>query len=190
MTTTLNRLALDDLFSLVYEDLRRLAGCVLRNDRSARISPTTLVNEVWIKLSASPGVADTSVLHFRRIAGRAMRQVLVDAARRRGAHIHGGGYLHVTLDPSIGSPGLANARDILALDAALEILKSIAPRQVLLVEARFFGGFDCGECAAILGVSEATVMRDWRSARAWLAREIKLSLAGPHHPPVDLHPGA
>jgi RNA polymerase sigma factor (TIGR02999 family) len=170
---------MNELFSLTYEELRRLAGALLRGEGAARLSPTTLVHEAWIKLSPSPHLAQTSALHFRRIAARAMRQVLVDAARRRQTQIRGGGQMQVTFDESVNlGPSIHNARDVLALDAALDRLETFSPRQALLVEARFFGGLDCMEAAALLGVSEATLMRDWRAARAWLAKEVRQSLSG------------
>lgn len=177
-----DRLALDDLFSLTYEDLRRRARGVLRSEKVAHLTPTTLVNECWLKLARSPAVAHTSPLHFRRIAARAMRQVLVEAARKRHAHSRGSGELPITFDESLDllSP-TATARDVLVLDEALDALERIAPRQYLLVEARFFGGLSFEECTALLGVSEATVMRDWRMARAWLAAEVRRSL---HQLPV------
>jgi RNA polymerase sigma-70 factor, ECF subfamily len=165
------RRALDDLFSAAYEELRRLASAVRRNDPSATISPTALVNEAWLKLADSPAVANASPLHFKRIAARAMRQVLVEAARRRKADKRGGGLAVVTLDDSMGP--ISTADDVLGLDAALESLARIAPRQAQMVESRFFGGLDVGETAALLQVSEATVLRDWRAAKAWLARELR-----------------
>jgi RNA polymerase sigma factor (TIGR02999 family) len=145
---------------------------VRRHDPSATLNPTALVHEAWIKLSASPEVAAHSRLHFKRIAARAMRQVLVEAARRRRALKRGGPHAaFVTLDDSV--PGGSTADDVLALDAALDALANLNPRQALMVETRFFGGFDAGETAKLLGVSEATVLRDWRAARAWLAREVR-----------------
>jgi RNA polymerase sigma-70 factor, ECF subfamily len=165
------RHALDELFSAAYEELRRLASAVRRNDPGATISPTGLVNEAWLKLADSPAVANTSPLHFKRIAARAMRQVLVEAARRRNAEKRGGGAAIVTFDDAMGA--LTTADDVLALDAALESLALIAPRQAQMVESRFFGGLDVTETAALLDVSEATVLRDWRAAKAWLARELR-----------------
>lgn len=165
------RRALDDLFSAAYEELRRLAATVRRNDPSATISPTALVNEAWLKLADSPAVARTSPLHFKRIAARAMRQVLVEAARRRNAEKRGGGAPVVTFDDAMSA--VTTADDVLGLDAALEELARIEPRQALMVESRFFGGLDVAETAALLGVSEATVLRDWRAARAWLSRELR-----------------
>jgi RNA polymerase sigma factor (TIGR02999 family) len=165
------RRALDDLFSAAYEELRRLAATVRRNDPSATLSPTALVNEAWLKLADSPAVARTSPLHFKRIAARAMRQVLVEAARRRNAEKRGGGAPVVTFDDAMST--VTTADDVLGLDAALEELARIEPRQALMVESRFFGGLDVAESAELLGVSEATVLRDWRAARAWLSRELR-----------------
>jgi len=169
----MRREALDEVFSLAYEELRRLAASVRRGDPSATLTPTALVNEAWLKLSATPAVAQTSHLHFRRIAARAMRQVLVEAARRRRAQKRGGpDAAFVTFDESLAD-GVDWAADVLGLDEALEGLARLHPRQALLVESRFFGGLDVAETARLLDVSEATVLRDWRAARAWLARELR-----------------
>jgi RNA polymerase sigma factor (TIGR02999 family) len=167
-----DRRALDHLFSVAYEELRRLASGVRHGDPGATLSPTALVNEAWLKLADSPHVASTSPLHFRRIAARAMRQVLIEAARRRHADKRGGDdAVMVTWDDSLGGATCA-ADDVLALDAALDELARIHPRQAMMVESRFFGGLDVSETAELLGVSEATVLRDWRAARAWLAVEL------------------
>jgi RNA polymerase sigma factor (TIGR02999 family) len=171
-----DRRALDDLFSTTYEELRRLAATVRRNDPAATLSPTALVNEAWLKLAGSPSVARTSRIHFKRIAARAMRQVLVEAARRRHANKRGGGddVAVVTFDDSlVDASSAACAEELLALDSALEELARIEPRQAVLVESRFFGGFDIAETAELLQVSESTILRDWRAARAWLAHELR-----------------
>lgn len=169
-----DRRALDSLFSAAYEELRRLAATVRRNDPAATLSPTALVNEAWLKLADSPAVARTSPLHFKRIAARAMRQVLVEAARRRNAEKRGGGAAVVTFDEAMSTlNGVTTASEVLGLDAALEALAQIEPRQALMVESRFFGGLDVAETAELLGVSEATVLRDWRAAKAWLSRELR-----------------
>ena len=169
-----DRRALDDLFSVAYEELRRLAATVRRQDPAATLSPTALVNEAWLKLADSPAVARTSPLHFKRIAARAMRQVLVESARRRNADKRGGGAAVVTFDDAMSAASsLTTADDVLGLDAALEALALIEPRQALMVESRFFGGLDVAETAELLGVSEATVLRDWRAAKAWLSRELR-----------------
>lgn len=167
------RRALDDLFSVTYEELRRLASSVKRGDQSATLSPTALVNEAWLKLANSPRFASTSRLHFKRIAARAMRQVLVEAARRRNAGKRGGpDAVVVPLDDAREGEAWAG-KDLLALDHALDELARIEPRQALMVETRFFGGLDIPETAALLDVSEATILRDWRAAKAWLAHELR-----------------
>lgn len=167
-----DRQALDQLFSIAYEELRRLASSVRRGDPSATLNPTALVNEAWLKLASSPQFASTSPAHFKRIAARAMRQVLVEAARRRHAEKRGGGAdITVTFDAGLQEP--TYSKDLLALDAALDSLAKLSPRQAAVVESRYFGGLDVPETAAMLNVSETTVMRDWRVARAWLARELR-----------------
>lgn len=167
------RRALDDLFSVTYEELRRLASSVKRSDQSVTLTPTALVNEAWLKLANSPRFASTSRLHFKRIAARAMRQVLVEAARRRHAGKRGGpGAVVVPIDDARDGAALAG-QDLLALDRALDQLARLEPRQALMVESRFFGGLDVGETAELLEVSEATILRDWRAAKAWLAQQLR-----------------
>lgn len=172
--TTEQRRALDHLFSVTYEELRRLASSVRRSHPNATLSPTTLVNEAWVKLANSPGFATTSHLHFKRIAARAMRQVLVEAARRRHAQKRGGGegVTVVTFDDSQEETASCG-KELLALDSALQELARIQPRQAMMVESRFFGGLDITETATLLDVSEATILRDWRAAKAWLANELR-----------------
>ena len=169
-----HRKALDHLFSVTYEELRRLASSVRRGDPSATLNPTALVNEAWLKLARSPEVATTSRLHFKRIAARAMRQVLVEAARRRNANKRGGGgELTVTFDDSLGKSATCG-EELIRLDHALDTLAQMNPRQAVMVESRFFGGLDIPETAALLQISEATVLRDWRAAKAWLAHELRV----------------
>jgi len=168
-----DRRALDELFSAVYEELRRLAGAVRRNELGVTLNPTALVNEAWIKLAASPGFAVESQLHFKRIAARAMRQLLVEAARRRLANKRGGdGVQWVTFDEAVHQEAVS-ARELIALDAALDELARAEPRQAEMIERRFFGGHSVAETAESLGISEATLARDWRSAKAWLAQSMR-----------------
>jgi RNA polymerase sigma factor (TIGR02999 family) len=159
---------------VTYEELRRLASSVKRSAPGATLSPTTLVNEAWVKLANSPRFASTSQLHFKRIAARAMRQVLVEAARRRNAQKRGGaeGITVVVFDDSQDEAAECG-KQLLALDTALQELAKIQPRQAMMVESRFFGGLDVTETAALLDVSEATILRDWRAAKAWLANELR-----------------
>ena len=125
----------------------RLASSVRRGDPSATLSPTALVNEAWLKLADSPNVACCSRLHFKRIAARAMRQLLIEAARRRNSLKRGNEFAVVTFDESL-QPAATCARDLLALDAALDELARIEPRQAMMIESRFFGGFDVRETKA------------------------------------------
>ncbi len=165
------RQALDQVFSLAYEELRRSASSIKRGDPSNTLSPTALVNEAWLKLANSPDVASTSPLHFKRIAARAMRQLLVEAARRRNAHKRGGEAIFVSFDDSLdGAPMLEE--NLVALDTALTELSRLEPRQALVVENRFFGGLEVSDLAGS-GVSEATILRDWRAAKAWLGQALR-----------------
>jgi RNA polymerase sigma factor (TIGR02999 family) len=166
------REGLDALFSQAYEELRRLASSVRRGDPSATLSPTVLVHEAWLRLARDGEIAATSELHFKRIAARAMRRVLIEAARARKAAKRGGGEALVTFDESLDATPRA-PDEVLALDAALDQLARLHPRQAAMVESRFFGGLDVSETARLLDVSEATILRDWRAARAWLAIELR-----------------
>ncbi|MGZ8379742.1 MAG: ECF-type sigma factor [Gemmatirosa sp.] len=169
----IDRRALDQLFGAAYDELRHLAASVRRAEPSVTLSPTALVHEAWLKLAGSLPMAPLSPLHFKRIAARAMRQVLVEAARRRRADKRGGAAaVAVTLDEQLGVPAMHDD-EVLALDDALDRLARLDPRQALTVESRFFGGLDVAETAQLLDVSEATILRDWRAARAWLARELR-----------------
>jgi RNA polymerase sigma factor (TIGR02999 family) len=165
--------ARDELFSLVYEELRRLASFVRKNEVNATINSTALVHEAWMKLQGSPHLAATSPTHFKGIATKAMRQILVDEARRRGARKRGGAgeVSFVPVSDSIQETACW-PEELLELDLALEELERFNPRQAQVVESRFFGGMDVSEIAALLGVSESSVERDWRAARAWLASKI------------------
>jgi RNA polymerase sigma factor (TIGR02999 family) len=173
LVSGLTRTDLDHLFSVTYEELRRLAAVVKSNDPSATLNPTALVHEAWLKLANSPRFACDSPLHFKRIAARAMRQLLVESARRRQSQKRGGGQAaSVLFDEAEGLP-VSYDEDVIRLDAALEDLTRLNPRHALMVEIRFFGGMEVGETAQLLAVSEATILRDWRAAKAWLAHELR-----------------
>jgi RNA polymerase sigma-70 factor, ECF subfamily len=174
MTSGTTDQSIDDLFAATYAELRRLAATVKGRDKCVTLSPTALVHEAWIKLSASPEMKAVSQLHFKRMAARAMRQVLIEAARKRNALKRGGagGTLFVATDfPE--APALQVGEELIALDTALDDLARMNARQAMLVESRFFGGLETAEIAELLGVSEATVLRDWRAARAWLAQALR-----------------
>ncbi len=163
---------LDAAFSVAYEELRRLAAGVKKSDPRSTMNPTALVNEAWVKLAAHPGFTWESDLHFKRIAARAMRQLLVESARRRHAQKRSAPL--VTFDERLGTVAAANSEEeFLRLDRAIEELMRLNARQASVVESRFFGGMDVEETARVLGISEATVQRDWRAARAWLQTQLR-----------------
>lgn len=164
--------ALDALFPLVYAELHRAAERALRSERPGHtLQPTALVNEAYLKLVGGGAVPSRNRAHFIGIASRAMRQILVDHARRRQAAKRGGGIRIDTLgaDPADPTSGID---DLVALDDALERLSAVSPRLRQVVELRFFGGLSEAEIAAALEVTTRTVQRDWARARAWLYREM------------------
>jgi RNA polymerase sigma factor (TIGR02999 family) len=162
--------ALDDLFNLAYEELRRIARSIPHSAPNVNVSTQTLIHEAWLKLVNSSKLKLDSKLHFTCVAAKVMRQIVVDIARRRGAFRRAG--LFVTFDEALGV-SVSRNQDVLALDAALEELARMNPRQARTVELRFFGGLDIPEIVAALGVSKSTVDRDWRVAKAWLQAEIR-----------------
>ncbi len=173
-----DRRALDELLPIVYAELRRQAHYQLRGHRpSPTLNTTALVHEAYVKLVDHHEVDWNDRSHFFAVAVRAMRQVIVDYARRRNAAKRGGGRLDLSFDEAYMHPA-AQARDFVALDEALYRLEQIDERQSKIVECRFFGGLTIEETADILGVSPTTVKRDWRTAKAWLYREIRRTHAG------------
>jgi RNA polymerase sigma factor (TIGR02999 family) len=169
--------ALEQLTPLVYSQLRAQARRYLRRERSGvTLESTGLVHELYLRLTRAEHVDWQDRVHFFALSAQLMRRILVDAARARGAAKRGGAVERVE-HPSLDLDQLAasdtNARSICALDDALEELRRIDPRRVQVVEMRFFGGLSVDETAAVLQVSAQTVMRDWRLARAWLAREMR-----------------
>jgi RNA polymerase sigma factor (TIGR02999 family) len=160
-----DRAAVDRLFPLVYEELRRLArGQVHRSFSPPTLNATGLVHEAYLKLAGGGAIHAESRAHFLSIAGRAMRQVLVDRARSRQAKKRGGEWAPTTLMDGHRAVDV-DFTEMLALNEAIERLD---PRQRQIVEARFFAGLEETEIATMLGVSERTVRREWVKARAWL----------------------
>ena len=170
--------AYDRLFPLVYDELRRAAGRALARERAAHtLQATELVHEAYFKLvGGGASIPWQGRAHFIAVASRAIRQVLVDHARRRHAEKRGGGAELITLGDAHGggaeAPLALPAEELLALDDALNRLEALDPRLRAVVEYRFFGGLAEREIAAVLGVTERTVQRDWTKARAWLHKEI------------------
>ena len=160
----------DVVFGLAYDELRRLAHAVRRNRPDATLSTTDLLHEAWFKLQpvAQLGIDDET--HLKRVIARAMRQVLIDGARRHLVRAkHRERQPEVTADMQ-REHELAGA--LVDLDQALASLAAADERAAAVVECRFFGGMDVEETARALGLSTATVKRDWRSARAWLAQAL------------------
>jgi RNA polymerase sigma factor (TIGR02999 family) len=162
----------DQLFSLVYDELKRLARRYLRRERSSHtLQPTALVNEAYIQLSSLKSPQWQNRSHFLGVAALAMRRVLTDYARDRRTAKRGGGRLTISLaaSPLPADPVVWDYDD---LDVALSKLESEAPALCRVVETRFFGGLSIEEAADFLQVSPATVKRQWALARAWLFREM------------------
>ena len=164
--------ALDRLIPLVYDELRRVAGRRLRGESPGHsLQATALVHEVYVRLVDVDRMTLTSRAHFFGVAATLMRQILVDHARRQRADKRGGGMTMVGLGEA--SPAVwTSSVDVLALDEALDALSAIDSRQCRVVELRFFAGLTIDEAAEALGVSPATVEREWAQAKAWLYRQL------------------
>jgi RNA polymerase sigma-70 factor (ECF subfamily) len=161
------------LFPIVYDELRRLAGAALRRERpSHTLQPTALVHEAFLRLVDVKSSRLQDRGHFIAIAARAMRRVLVDHARSRGAVKRGKAEARLSIDDVDVAAADASDMDLVALDQALERLAAIDERQARIVELRFFGGLTVEETAVVIGASDRTVKRDWQMARAWLRREL------------------
>lgn len=168
--------AADELVPLVYTELRRIAASRLRGERAGQtLQPTVLVHEAWMRL-ADQRAGWQNRSHFFALAAQAMRRIVVDRARRRIAAKRGGHAEQVPLDDvayALASP-LPDDR-LLLLDAALDRLAALDPRQARVVELRYFAGLSVIETAEALDVSPATVKREWAAARAWLFDAVQRS---------------
>jgi RNA polymerase sigma factor (TIGR02999 family) len=170
--------ALDELLPLVYDELRRQARRYMRAQPPGHTFQTTaLVHEAYLRLVGQSHVDWQSRAHFLGVASKAMRSILVDHARARSAAKRGGAARAVTLDEAggVADAGSRRGADVLALDEALARLAELDSRKSQLVELRYFGGLGIEEAAAVLGVSPATVKREWTTARAWLRRELSVA---------------
>ncbi|MBL8210915.1 MAG: sigma-70 family RNA polymerase sigma factor [Bryobacterales bacterium] len=161
--------ALQRLSEIVYAELRRLASYNLRGERQGHLlQPSALVNEAFLRLMSGAAVDWQNRAHFYGVAARLMRQILVDFARARATVKRGQGDLPLALSAVDLAAEAADSVDLLDVDAALQELAQLHPRQANVVELRFFAGLENREVAACLGISDDTVLRDWRMARAWL----------------------
>ncbi len=163
-----DRSAVDHLFPLIYGDLRALAGDFFRGRGAETLQPTALVHEAYARLVGRDREGWTGRRHFYSVAALAMRQILVDQARARGAQRRGGDLRRVSLEACDTPVAPETEVDPLVLDEALSALARLDPRQARIAELRFLTGLSVAETADVLGVSERTVKLDWRMARAWL----------------------
>src|SRR5947209_19331188 len=165
--------AAEELIPLIYNDLRRMAGACMRRERPDHTLQTTaLVNEAYIRLSGGDAAQWQNRPHFFAIAAHTMRQVLLDYARRRHANKRGGSSARkVDIDDQLFISE-DKLEDVIAIDQALDRLASIDARQSRLVELRFFRGLSVEEAAEVMGLAAITIKREWRSAKAWLNREL------------------
>ncbi len=164
--------AVGELMPLVYDELRALAGHIFEQQSPGQtLQPTAVVNEAYLKLvRGSDGDWETRA-HFFAVAAKAMRQILIDHARRKKTQKRGGHFDRITLS-GVPTPAREEGVDLVAVEAALEKLSALDARQADIVELRFFAGLDVKEAAHVLGVSTRTVEREWFAAKAWLRREL------------------
>jgi RNA polymerase sigma factor (TIGR02999 family) len=168
--------ALDELLPLVYDELRRQARRYMRAQPAGHTLQTTaLVHEAYLRLVGQAPVEWKGRAHFFGVAAKAMRSILVDHARARSAAKRGGSARAITLDDAGRLAGPQASVDVLALHEALGRLAELDSRKSQLVELRYFGGLGIDEAAAVMGVSTATVKREWTTARAWLRRELSVA---------------
>lgn len=165
--------ALDRLFPLVYHQLREAAQRAIGRERVGHtLQPTALVHEAYLKLVGGGAIPARDRAQFQAIAARAMRQILVDHARRHRADKRGGGAALAELPEDVAANGGLPTDELVALSDALDRLSAVSPRLRSVVEMRFFAGLEEREIAVALGVTTRTVERDWVKARAWLYREV------------------
>jgi len=166
--------ALDKLMPLVYQELHRLAQRYMaRESPGHTLQTTALVNEAYLRLVGAGKLNFQNRTHFFAVSAQLMRRILVEFARRQGSLKRGGDVQRVSLEESLVVYGERGA-DLVALDDALLALGAIDARRSRVVELRFFGGLSAEETAAVLKVSPETVMHDWKLAKAWLLREMKV----------------
>jgi RNA polymerase sigma-70 factor, ECF subfamily len=165
--------ALNELFPLIYDELRKLASVRMNSERANHtLQPTALVHEVYMRLIDQHSVDWQNRLHFFGLASEMMRRVLVNHAVAKKTDKRGGEFVHLELDEAV-SFASENEIDFVELDDALNELERFAPRQAKVVEMRFFGGLTIEEVASVMNLDERTIKRDWRTAKAWLFEKLK-----------------
>jgi RNA polymerase sigma factor (TIGR02999 family) len=163
----------EEVFPLVYDELRRIAARKLRHERTSHtLSATALVHEAWLELTKLNRIEWQNRSHYLATAAQAMRRILIDYAVARGRQKRGGGHAIQSIDGDVWAVAESRGEDLLALDEALTRLGAMHRRQAQIVECRFFGGMSVDETADVLRISPATVKREWATARAWLNREL------------------
>ena len=168
-----DRAALDRIAPIVYAEMRRLAAGYLATERKDHtLQPTALVHEAWLRLVGQENPEWQNRAHFVACAAHAMRHVLVDHARAKGAEKRGGDRVRVSLSDITPLPDGPPDVDLVALDSAMEKLAALSERQARVVELKYFGGLTNEESAEVLGISSAVVRKDWTLARAFLRREL------------------
>jgi RNA polymerase sigma-70 factor (ECF subfamily) len=172
-----NKAALERLTPLVYDEIRRIAHRYVQRERAGQTLQTTaLVNEAYLRLAGSANIEWQNRAHFFAVTAQVMRRILIDQARKRQYVKHGGEAQRVDLEAASREAALMSqprAAELLALDEALAELARLDPRKGQVVELRYFGGLSLEEAAEVLQVSQMTVRRDWRAAKAWLYRRVK-----------------
>lgn len=168
-----DRGALDELFPIIYRELRRIASHQLSKERSDHtLQPTALVHEAYIRLIDQHSVNWQNRAHFFSIAAETMRRILVNYAVQRNAQKRGAGATRIELDEGISYHDQMRELDLVALDDALKNLEEFDATQAKIVELRFFGGLTVEETAEVLGVSDSTIKREWRMAKSWLKTKL------------------
>jgi len=175
-----DRAALDRMMPVIYDEMHRLAHRRMKHEQAGNsLQATALINEAYLRLVNVGEVNWRDRAHFFAASAQVMRRILVDAARARSAAKRGGEARKVAHSAAVNFDEIADvssqrAQEVIAVDDALAALAQLDPRKAQVIEMRFFGGLSVEETAEVLGVSQQTVMRDWKLARAWLMRELKI----------------
>ncbi len=175
LSQTGDKAAEDSLYQMIYSDLHRIAQRHLRSNAPTRMQTTSLVNETYLRLAQAEALSIRDRAHLLATSSRIMRQIIISHARAASAHKRGGAEQPIAFDTK-AQAAISESQDyesVLALDAALVQLGQVSPRMAELVQLRFFGGLELSEIEPILGVTERTLKRDWRTARAFLYDQLK-----------------